>query len=87
MILVEYLFGVVDLVYCYYVDVFVYVVEGLIVMQVKGGEFVMLKLGQIFYEGLNDLYMVGCNVSWMWFVKFIVLLLKDKGVFVFVLEK
>lgn len=32
MILVEYLFGVVDLVYCYYVDVFVYVVEGLIVM-------------------------------------------------------
>ncbi|MDI9654458.1 cupin domain-containing protein, partial [Burkholderia cenocepacia] len=68
-------------------DAFVYVVEGSIVMQVKGGEPVTLKPGQTFYEGPNDLHTVGRNASRTLPAKFIVLLLKDKGAPVLVPEK
>jgi quercetin dioxygenase-like cupin family protein len=56
---------------------FIYVLEGTIVMQVKGGKEVTLKPGQTFYEGPNDIHTVGRNASTTKPAKFIVLLLKD----------
>ena len=57
----------------------VYVLEGSIVMQVKGGKEVTLTPGQSFYEGPNDIHTVGRNASTTKAAKFIVVLLKDKG--------
>ena len=87
MISVEYPPGAVDPVHRHYADAFVYVVEGSIVMQVKGGEPVTLKPGQTFYEGPDDLHTVGRNASRTKPAKFIVLLLEDKGAPVCVPEK
>lgn len=87
MISVEYPPGAVDPGHRHHADAFVYVVEGSIVMQVKGGEPVTLKPGQTFYEGPNDLHTVGRNASRTRPAKFIVLLLKDKGAPVLVPEK
>lgn len=59
--------------------VFVYVLEGSIVMQVKGSPAVTLKKGQTFYELPTDIHTVGRNASKTKSAKFLVLLLKDKG--------
>ena len=59
--------------------VFVYVLEGSIVMQVKGSEPVTLKAGQTFYEMPGDIHTIGRNASKTKPAKFVVLLLKDKG--------
>ena len=56
-----------------------YVLEGSIVMQVKGGKEVTLTPGQTFYEGPNDIHTVGRNASATQPAKFIVVLVKDKG--------
>src|ERR1700710_2772174 len=58
---------------------FVYVLEGSVVMQVKGGKEVTLTPGQSFYEGPSDIHTVGRNASTTKPAKFIVVLLKDKG--------
>jgi quercetin dioxygenase-like cupin family protein len=58
---------------------FVYVMEGSIVMQVKGGEPVTLHPGQSFYEGPADVHIVGRNASATKAAKFVVLLVKNKG--------
>ncbi|NGZ84811.1 cupin domain-containing protein [Duganella aceris] len=58
---------------------FIYVLEGSIVMGVKGGKEVTLKPGQTFYEGPDDLHTVGRNASKTKPAKFLVFLLKDKG--------
>ncbi|MBP0590531.1 cupin domain-containing protein [Paraburkholderia sp. LEh10] len=87
MIMVEYPPGAVDPVHRHHAHAFVYVLEGTIVMQVKGGNEVTLKPGQTFYEGPNDVHTVGRNASQTQPAKFIVLLLKDKGAPVLVPEK
>ncbi|EKS9915500.1 cupin domain-containing protein [Burkholderia multivorans] len=87
MISVEYPPGAGDPVHRHYAHAFVYVVEGSIVMQVKGGQSVTLKPGQTFYEAPGDLHTVGRNASLTQSAKFIVLLLKDKGAPVLVPEK
>ncbi|MGK8209502.1 cupin domain-containing protein [Burkholderia cenocepacia] len=87
MISVEYPPGAVDPVHRHYAHAFVYVVEGSIVMQVKGGQPVTLKPGQTFYEAPGDVHTVGRNASLTRPAKFIVLLLKDKGAPVLVPEK
>ncbi|KVG62432.1 cupin domain-containing protein [Burkholderia pseudomultivorans] len=87
MIAVEYPPGAVDPVHRHYAHAFVYVVEGSIVMQVKGGQPVTLKPGQTFYEAPGDVHTVGRNASLTRPAKFIVLLLKDKGAPVLVPEK
>lgn len=87
MITVEYPPGSVDPVHRHHAHAFVYVLEGAIVMQVKGGKEVTLTRGQTFYEGPNDLHTVGRNASQTKPAKFIVLLLKDKGAPVLVPEK
>ena len=58
---------------------FVYVLEGSVVMQLKGGKEVTLTPGQTFYEGPNDIHAVGRNASSTEPAKFIAFLVKDKG--------
>jgi quercetin dioxygenase-like cupin family protein len=87
MITVTYPPGSVDPVHRHHAHAFVYVLEGSIVMQVKGGKEVTLTPGQTFYEGPNDVHVVGRNASQTQPAKFIVLLLKDKGAPVLVPEK
>ena len=57
----------------------VYVLEGSVVMQVKGGKEVTLTPGQTFYEGPNDIHVVDRNASKIQPAKFLVFLIKDKG--------
>ena len=58
---------------------FVYVLEGSIVMGVKGGKEATLKPGDTFHEGPNDIHTVGRNASATQPAKFVVLLIKNKG--------
>lgn len=57
----------------------VYVLEGSVVMQLKGGKQVTLTPGQTFYEGPDDIHMVDRNASKTQPAKFLVFLIKDKG--------
>ncbi len=58
---------------------YVYVLEGSVVMQVKGGKQVTLSPGQTFYEGPADVHVVDRNASKTKPAKFLVFLIKDKG--------
>jgi quercetin dioxygenase-like cupin family protein len=60
-------------------QVSVYVLEGSVVMQLKGGQQVTLTPGQSFYEGPDDVHVVDRNASGTQPAKFLVLLIKDKG--------
>jgi quercetin dioxygenase-like cupin family protein len=79
MITVEYPPGSSDPIHRHNAHAFVYVVEGSIVMQVRGGKEVTLTPGQTFYEGPNDVHIVGRNSSQTKPAKFVVFLVKDKG--------
>ena len=60
-------------------DAMVYVLEGSLLMQVKGGKQVTLTPGQSFYEGPDDVHVVDRNASRTKPVKFLVVLIKNKG--------
>ena len=79
MITVDYPPGSVDPVHRHNANAFVYVLEGSIIMQVKGGKEVTLIPGQTFYEGPNDIHVVGRNASSTKPAKFVVFFVKDKG--------
>ena len=79
MIMVEYPPGSSDPIHRHNAQAFVYVLEGSIVMQVKGGKEVTLTPGQTFYEGPDDIHVVGRNASSTNPAKFVVFLIKDKG--------
>jgi quercetin dioxygenase-like cupin family protein len=79
MITVEYPPGGTDPVHTHHAQALVYVLEGSIVMQVKGGDAVTLSPGQTFYEGPDDVHIVGRNASQTAPAKFVVFLVKDKG--------
>ena len=79
MITVEYPPGSSDPIHRHNAHAFVYVLEGSIVMQVKGGKEVTLTPGQTFYEGPNDVHVVGRNASNTKPAKFVVFLVKNKG--------
>ncbi len=79
MITVVYPPGSSDPIHRHNAHAFVYVLEGSVVMQVKGGKEITLTPGQTFYEGPNDIHTVGRNASTTKPAKFIVVLLKDKG--------
>ena len=57
----------------------VYVLEGSVVMQLKGGKEVTLTAGQTFYEGPNDVHVVDRNASSTKPAKFVVFMIKGKG--------
>jgi quercetin dioxygenase-like cupin family protein len=63
MLTVEYPPGGADPVHRHNAEAFVYVLDGSIVMQVKGGKEVTLTAGQTFYEGPDDVHLVGRNAS------------------------
>src|SRR5260370_36781809 len=79
MITVEYPPGSSDPIHRHNAHAFVYVLEGSIIMQVKGGKEVTLTPGQTFYEGPGDVHVVGRNASSTKPAKFVVFLVKDKG--------
>ena len=79
MITVEYAPGGTDPIHRHNAHAFVYVTEGSIVMQVKGGKEVTLTPGQTFYEGPDDVHLVGRNASNTKPAKFVVFLIKDKS--------
>lgn len=87
MITVEYPPGGADPIHRHNAPGFIYVLEGSIVMQVKGGKQVTLTPGQTFYEGSDDVHVVGRNASNTRPAKFLVFLVKDKGAPPLVLEK
>jgi quercetin dioxygenase-like cupin family protein len=79
MLAVEYPPGSSDPIHRHNAQAFVYVFEGAIVMQVKGGKEVTLTPGQTFYEGPDDVHVVGRNASSTKPAKFVVFLIKNKG--------
>ena len=79
MITVEYPPGGSDPVHRHYAQAFVYVLDGSVVMQVKGGKEVTLTPGQTFYEGPDDIHVVGRNASSTKPAKMLVVLIKNKG--------
>jgi quercetin dioxygenase-like cupin family protein len=79
MITVEYLPGATDPIHRHNAYAFVYVLEGAIVMQVKGGKEVTLTPGQTFYEAPDDVHLVGRNASTTKPAKFVVFFIKEKG--------
>jgi quercetin dioxygenase-like cupin family protein len=79
MISVEYGPGGSSPVHKHEADAFVYVLEGSIVMQLKGEKEVTLSPGDTFYEGPSDIHLVSRNASNSKPAKFIVVLLKKKG--------
>jgi len=79
MLTVEYPPGGADPIHRHNAHAFVYVLEGSIVMQLQGGKETTLTPGQTFYEGPDDVHVVGRNASQTKPAKFVVLLVKDKG--------
>ena len=79
MLIVEYAPGGSDPVHRHNAHAFVYVLEGTVIMQVKGAEPVTLHPGQTFYEGPNDVHLVGRNASNTEPAKFLVVFIKNKG--------
>ena len=76
---VSYPPGAQDMVHRHDAHAFVYVLEGQIVMQLKGKPAVTLKAGQTFYEGPSDVHVVGRNASNTEPARFVVVLMKGKG--------
>jgi quercetin dioxygenase-like cupin family protein len=79
MITAEYPPGSIDPIHRHNAHAFVYVLEGSIVMQVRGGKEMILTPGQTFYEGPEDVHVVGRNASQTKPAKFVVFFVKDKG--------
>jgi quercetin dioxygenase-like cupin family protein len=79
MLTVEYPPGGSDPVHRHDAHGFIYVLEGAVVMQVEGGTEVTLAPGQTFYEGPDDVHVVGRNASTTRPAKLLAILVKDKG--------
>ena len=78
MITVEFAPGEIDAPHRHNAQVFVYVLEGSVVMQVKGGKELTLRLGDTFYESPQDVHSVARNASQTEPAKFLVFFVKDK---------
>jgi quercetin dioxygenase-like cupin family protein len=79
MITVEHAPGGSSPVHRHNAQAMLYVLEGSVVQQVKGGKEVTLTPGQAFYEGPDDVHVVDRNASSTKPAKFVVFLIKDKG--------
>jgi quercetin dioxygenase-like cupin family protein len=79
MLLIKYPPGTKDPIHRHNAHGFIYVLEGSIVMQVRGGKEVTLTPGQTFYEGPEDIHTVGRNASDTKPAKFVVFFVKDKN--------
>src|ERR1700758_3643499 len=79
MMIVDYPPGNVDPIHRHNANAFIYVLEGTIVMQVRGGKETTVTAGQTFYEGPDDVHVGGRNASKTKPAKFVVFFVKDKG--------
>lgn len=79
LLLVEYAPGASDAVHRHDAHVFVYVLEGAVVMQVRGGPEARLTPGQTFHEAPGDVHVVGRNASDTEPAKFLAFFVKDIG--------
>ena len=79
MITVEHAPGGSSAIHRHNAHAFVYVLEGSVIMQLKGGQQVTLTPGQAFYEGPDDVHLVDRNASTTAPAKFLVVLIKNKG--------
>jgi quercetin dioxygenase-like cupin family protein len=79
MITVDYAPGQSTPEHTHHAQALLYVLEGSIVMQVKGKAAVTLGPGQTFYEGPDDVHLVSRNASNTAPAKYVVFLVKDKG--------
>lgn len=79
LFLVEYPPGGSDPVHRHNATAFVYVLEGTIIMQVKGGKEMTLTKGQTFSEKPDDLHVIGRNASQTKPAKFLAFFVKDIG--------
>jgi quercetin dioxygenase-like cupin family protein len=79
MVTVEYAPGGSSTEHRHNAQTFVYVLEGAVVMQVKGGNPVTLGPGQTFYESPEDIHTVSKNASSTEPAKFLVFFVKQKG--------
>jgi quercetin dioxygenase-like cupin family protein len=79
IITVDYPPGAVDPVHSHDAHGFIYVLEGSIIMGVKGGKEVTLMPGQTFYESPDDVHTIGRNASSTKPARFLVFLLKNSG--------
>ncbi|HET9167009.1 MAG TPA: cupin domain-containing protein [Candidatus Angelobacter sp.] len=79
MVIVEYPPGSSDPIHRHNAHGFIYVLEGSIVMQVRGGKETVVNPGQTFYEGPDDVHVIGRNASQTKPAKFVVFFVKDKG--------
>jgi len=79
MVTVEYAPGASSTEHRHNAYTFVYVLEGSVVMQVKGGKEVTLGPGQTFYESPDDIHTVSRNASSTMPAKFLVFFVKEKG--------
>jgi len=80
MLMVTYPPGGADEIHRHNAHAFLYVLEGSIVMQLRGAEPVTVKAGETFYEGPNDVHIVGRSASKTKPAKFVVFLVKNQGV-------
>jgi quercetin dioxygenase-like cupin family protein len=79
MITVDYPPGASSPVHTHHAQAMVYVLEGSIVMQLKGGPPLTLAAGQTFYEGTDDVHIVSRNASQTAPAKYLVFMVKEKG--------
>jgi len=79
MVTVEYAPGAASAEHRHNAHTFVYVLEGSVVMQVKGGKEVTLGPGQTFYESPEDVHTVSKNASSTKPARFLVFFVKEKG--------
>jgi quercetin dioxygenase-like cupin family protein len=79
MVIVEYPPGSTDPIHRHNAHGFIYVLEGSIVMQVRGGKETTVSPGQFFYEGPDDVHVIGRNASQTKPAKFVVFFVKNKG--------
>jgi quercetin dioxygenase-like cupin family protein len=78
MLTVEYAPGASSAIHRHNANTFVYVLEGSVVMQVRGGKEVTLGPGQTFYESPEDIHTVSKNASATKPAKFLVFFVKEK---------
>ena len=79
LLTVTYLPGGASLPHRHDADVFVYVLEGSVLMQVDGQPPVTLGPGQTFHEGPGDIHRQSANASATQPAKFVVFMIKDKN--------
>lgn len=79
MLTVEYLPGGASLPHRHDAQVFVYVLEGELTMQVAGSPPVTLRPGQTFYENPSDVHLVSANASKTMPAKILVFMVKNKN--------